>query len=223
MKETFWKDSVCYIVGSAEIGNETFTPKPGDFIIAADGGYANLQKIGVKPDLLVGDFDSLGNIPEGVRIIRLPKEKNDTDTLYAVRLGLEKGYQQFQIFGGVGGRLDHTIANLQTLAFIAEQGGRGYLTGGGMTITVLKNGQIKFDARQKGIISVFCFGEKAEGVFLTGLKYPLENYTMTKSNPIGVSNEFLGKESAVEVRNGMLLIMWSSEAGSDCITELYKI
>jgi len=202
---------ICYIVGSAAIENAAFAPKAGDFMIAADGGYANLQKAGLQPDLLVGDFDSLSDIPAGVRIIRLPIEKNDTDTLYAVRLGLEKGYKKFYIYGGIGGRLDHTIANIQTLAFIAEQGGTGYLVGGGMTITVIKDGRLAFDARQKGVISIFCLGDKAEGVTLTGLKYPLTDYTMTKSNPIGVSNEFIGTESAVEVRNGMLAILWNGE------------
>ncbi|HOJ48953.1 MAG TPA: thiamine diphosphokinase [Bacillota bacterium] len=202
---------ICYIVGSAAIENAAFAPKAGDFMIAADGGYANLQKAGLQPDLLVGDFDSLSDIPAGVRIIRLPIEKNDTDTLYAVRLGLEKGYKKFYIYGGIGGRLDHTIANIQTLAFIAEQGGTGYLVGGGMTITVIKDGRLAFDARQKGVISIFCLGDKAEGVTLTGLKYPLTDYTMTKSNPIGVSNEFIGTESTVEVRNGMLAILWNGE------------
>ncbi len=209
MKEMMENQPVCYIIGSVEVGNEILTPKPGDFIIAADGGYANLRRLGINPDLLVGDFDSLEAVPQGVKIIRLQKEKNDTDTLYAVRLGLEKGFKRFMIYGGIGGRLDHTIANIQTLSFIAEQGGRGVLIGGGYTITVIKNSKITFGADKKGIISVFCVGEKAEGVFLTGLKYPLTNYTMTKSIPIGVSNEFTGVESAVEVRNGMLAVMWS--------------
>lgn len=211
MKETIGNKPVCYIIGSVEIKNQKFYPKPADFVIAADGGYANLIKLGVKPDILVGDFDSLESVPKGVEIIRLPKEKNDTDTLYAVRLGLEKGYKHFHIYGGIGGRLDHTIANIQTLAFIAEQGGIGYLIGGGYTITVIKNSKISFDSAKKGIISVFCVGEKAEGVFLTGLKYPLTDYTMTKSIPIGVSNEFTGTESTVEVRNGMLAVMWNNE------------
>jgi thiamine pyrophosphokinase len=210
MTDIINKEPICYIIGSAEMGDEAFTPGPGDFVIAADGGYANLQKLLIKPDTLVGDFDSLGTVPEGERIIRLPQEKNDTDTLYAVRLGLEKGYKTFHIYGGTGGRLDHTIANIQTLAFIAEQGGIGYLIGGGYTITVIKNSKLSFDADKKGIISVFCIGDKAEGVYLTGLKYPLINYTMIKSIPIGVSNEFMGTASTVEVRNGMLAVMWSS-------------
>ena len=204
------KEPVCYIIGSVEMENEAFTPNPDDFVIAADGGYTNLQKLGMNPDILVGDFDSLETVPKGEQIIRLPKEKNDTDTLYCVRLGLEKGYKKFALYGCTGGRLDHTIANIQTLAFIAEQGAAGFLNGGGYTITVLKNSAITFDAEKKGILSVFCLGEKAEGVFLTGLKYPLNNYTMTNTMPIGVSNEFIGTESTVEVRNGMLAVLWSS-------------
>lgn len=201
--------AVCYIIGAMKMGEETFFPKDGDFVIAADGGYTNLKKLGMKPDFVIGDFDSLPEIPENENIIRLPKEKNDTDTLYAVKLGLEKGYREFTIFGGIGGRLDHTLANIQTLAFIAEQGGRGFLVGEGNIITAIKNDRILFSAEKKGIISVFCNSSKAVGVTETGLKYSLTNATLTSDMPLGVSNEFVGKESVISVEDGVLIIVWS--------------
>jgi len=202
-------EPTCYVIGSMSMGNEVFKPKKDDFVIAADGGYTNLQKLGIKPNLLIGDFDSLDVIPKGEKIIQLPKEKNDTDTIYAVKLGIDKGYKKIVIYGGIGGRLDHTIANIQTLAYIAKQGARGFLIADGIIITAIKNSKIEFPTNSKGIISVFCNGSSAEGVYLTGLKYSLVNATLTSDTPLGVSNEFTDSESSVSVKSGMLIIMWN--------------
>jgi thiamine pyrophosphokinase len=199
----------CYIVGSMGIEKEKFCPRQGDYIIAADGGYEHLHRLGYKPDLLVGDFDSIKKVPKGVNIVRLPKEKNDTDTLYAIKLGMEKGHTSFIIHGGMGGRADHTLANIQSLAYIAERGATGYLIGEGTVITALKDGKISFSAENKGIISVFCNGSVAFGVNIRGLKYPLTDATLTSDMPIGVSNEFIGSEGEVSVEKGTLIIMWS--------------
>ncbi|PKM62844.1 MAG: thiamine diphosphokinase [Firmicutes bacterium HGW-Firmicutes-21] len=203
--------SVCYIIGAMSVDEKGFSPKVGDFVIAADGGYMHLHKMGYKPDLLVGDFDSLGVIPEGENIIRLPKEKNDTDTLYAVKLGMEKGYRNFIIYGGIGGRLDHTIANIQTLAFLTERKCKGFLVGEGLVITAVKDSGINFTADKKGVISVFCNGGTASGVYLTGLKYPLTDACLTSDMPLGVSNEFIGVESRVAVEQGTLIIIWNEK------------
>lgn len=200
---------ICYIFGSMRIEKETFESTAIDLVIAADGGYDNLKRIGIIPDLIIGDFDSIETIPQGKNVVRLPKEKDDTDTLYAVKLGLEKCYKRFVIYGGIGGRLDHTIANIQTLAYIAQQGARGFLVGEGNVITAIKNSKIVFSSDKKGIISVFCNGDKATGVYLTGLKYPLVNYTLASFIPLGVSNEFIGQESSVTVENGTLIVMWN--------------
>lgn len=202
---------VCYVIGSMNMKEETFQPKTGDFVIAADGGYKNTQKLGIKPDAVIGDFDSLGMIPDDENVIRLPKEKNDTDTLFAIKYGISKGYQKFVIYGGIGGRLDHTLANIQTLAYIAGKGARGFLIGEGIVITAIKDSKIEFSAGQKGIVSVFCNGSSAEGVYETGLKYPLTNATLTSDTPLGVSNEFTGKESTVSVADGTLIILWNEE------------
>lgn len=205
------REPVCFIVGAMHIGEErfVFAPKDEDFVIAADGGYTNLKRIDYKPDLVIGDFDSIDAEPDVENKIRLPKEKDDTDTLFAVRLGLEKGYKKVVILGGIGGRLDHTLANIQTLIFIAEHGAKGFLVGEGYVITAVKDGKITFSPEKKGLISVFCGGGEARGVYLKGLKYPLVNYTLTNTVPIGVSNEFVGTESSVEVKKGTLIVMWN--------------
>lgn len=168
--------------------------------------------MGIRPDLVVGDFDSLGYMPKNENIIYHKPEKDDTDMMMSVKEGLRRGYRRFIIYGGLGGkRFDHTYANIQTLAYIAEHGAVGYLVGENTVVTVLKNGKMEFEKGEKGIISVFCAGGRAEGVCIKGLKYPLENAEFTHDMPLGVSNEFSGVESSIEVKNGSLIIMWNGD------------
>ena len=188
----------------------------GSYVIAADKGLLQLRDRGVEPDLVVGDFDSLGYVPEARELVRHPVEKDDTDMMLAVREGLRRGYRTFILYGGLGGRLDHTLANVQTLAFLAEHGARGLLIGEGTAVTLLDCGAIRFPATAQGTLSVFCFGDKAEGVTETGLHYPLENAELTNSFPLGVSNAFCGRESEVSVHKGKLLLLWQSTAKAAC-------
>ena len=203
-------EPVCYVVGSMAPGPMCFS-RPG-LIIAADGGYAHLKAQGAAPDITVGDFDSLGYVPSG-NVIHHPAEKADTDTMLALRLGLERGYNTFVIYGCLGGRLDHAYANLQALAFLAQSGTRGYLLGSaGEVITVIQDGAIQFPSACRGIVSVFCFGGTAEGVYERGLKYTLTDAVLTSGYPLGVSNEFTGEPARVVVRDGELLVMWNEDA-----------
>lgn len=199
------------IVGAGDISGTKLIIPDGAFVIAADAGLKYLNSAGIAPDLIVGDFDSLGEVPIGSNIIAHEPEKDDTDMLLAVREALKRKAEQLVIYGGMGGRPDHEYANIQTLAYIAGHGARGYLVGRGSICTVIKNGALTFGSDMQGIISVFCVGEKADGVDLVGLKYPLNNHTLTCDYPLGVSNEFQGAPSTVTVRNGMLLVMWSAE------------
>lgn len=201
--------SVCYIFGSGEYGPEWPSPEEGDFLIAADGGYAMLRARGMAPHMLVGDFDSLGYVPDHPHIVRHPVEKDDTDMALAIREGWDRGFREFRIYGGLGGRLDHTVANLQLLAGLARQGGAGYLLGENTVITALAAGRLEFPAEYRGILSVFAVGGPAEGVTLSGVKYSLDRAKLTPEIPLGVSNEFLGVPAAVAVERGTLLIMWS--------------
>lgn len=184
-------------------------PLPGDFVIAADGGYQAAKELGITPDLLVGDFDSLNYVPDGIPIERHPVMKDDTDTLLAVRLGLSRGYRNFVLIGTIGGRLDHTIANLQTLLFLVEHGAKGILYGDGTAVTTVHCETVHLTG--EGIVSVFCFGGPAGGVTETGLKYGLDRATVTSSFPIGVSNEFTDVPAAITAEEGTLLVLWSAE------------
>ena len=185
---------------------------PGDFVIAADGGVKHTEKLGLNPDVILGDFDSLGFVPEGATVY--PVEKDDTDAMLAVRRGLQRGYRRFVIYGGLDGdRLDHTLANFQTLQYLADRDAVGYLVGSEYLVTVVKNGQICFPAESKGIVSLFCLGPDAGGVTLRGLKYPLENGTLSSGFPLGVSNHFVGEKAEISVKNGSLLVLWDRENG----------
>lgn len=200
--------ATCYIVGAGEFDGACLRRAQGDFVIAADGGYQHLRRIGVAPDLLMGDFDSIGQVPDGVPIERFPPEKDDTDTMIAIKAALRMGYGRIVLLGAMGGRFDHTFANIQGLLYIARRGARGYMAGGGTAMTVIENGETAFDAAHRGYVSVFALGGAAEGVCLRGLKYPLEGATLTPDVPLGCSNEFLGTEARVSVGRGALLVTW---------------
>ena len=183
-----------------------------DFVIAADGGLMHTEKLGIVPNEILGDFDSLGHVPEGANVF--PVEKDDTDAMLAVRRGLSLGYREFVLYGSLDGpRLDHTIANFQTLQFLADRGAVGYLAGTDYLVTVVRNGSIRFPAGCKGTISVFCMGKDAEDVTLEGLYYPLQHGTLTAGFPLGVSNHFTEEAAGITVRNGSILVLWDRENG----------
>ena len=178
-----------------------------DYIIAADGGLVHTDNLGLAPNLILGDFDSLGYVPEGSSVF--PVEKDDTDAMLAVKKGLELGYKEFLLYGSLDGpRLDHSVANFQTLQYLADRGATGALIGKTQIVTVVKNGKLAFPARNKGIVSVFCMGADAHGVSIKGLKYALEKGTLTAGFPLGVSNHFIGREAEISVENGSLLLIY---------------
>ena len=183
-----------------------------DLVIAADGGLLHMQKAGLIPDVILGDFDSLGYVPEGANVF--PVEKDDTDAMLAVRLGLRKGLREFLLYGSLDGpRLDHTVANFQTLQYLADHGAWGYLIGLEYIVTVVKCGSLRFPAGKSGTVSVFCMGADARGVCLKGLYYPLEGGTLTAGFPLGVSNHFTGDPAEISVQEGSLLVMWDRKNG----------
>jgi len=183
-----------------------------DWVIAADGGLRHTEKLNITPNIILGDFDSLGFTPEGANVF--PVEKDDTDAMLAVRRGLRLGFREFYLYGSLDGpRLDHTIANFQTLQFLADRGATGYLIGNDYMVTVVKDGHLRFPAGCEGTISVFCMGADALGVTLKGLHYPLEDGTLTAGFPLGVSNHFTGQEAEISVDKGSLLVLWDRENG----------
>ena len=183
-----------------------------DHIIAADGGLRYTQLLGIQPDEILGDFDSLGYTPEDARVF--PVEKDDTDAMLAVRRGLSLGCREFILYGSLDGkRLDHTVANFQTLQFLCDRGAYGYLVGRDYLVTVVKNGTLEFTPEAEGTVSVFCLGPDARGVTLEGLYYPLENGTLTSGFPLGVSNHFIGQIARIRVEEGSLLVLWDRKNG----------
>lgn len=233
------KKKICYVVGAGDCLSLEFHPSEGDLVIAADAGLRYLDQSGITADLVIGDFDTLKSAPTGGNVITLSCEKDDTDMLAAVREGIKAGYTEFHLYGGTGGRIDHTIANLQVLAYLSENGWKGYLhcpqtsfvrpvdkelkkadyaeasanaQGSESIITVVTNGELSFSQVPSGYISVFSYSEKSEGVCLQGLKYPLVDATLTNTFPIGTSNEFIGEKSRISVKNGTLMIVFPREA-----------
>ena len=200
---------VCYIIGAWHGEQARISPAADDFVIAADGGYAALTSVGVTPNLVVGDFDSLGYVPQAEEVIQHPVMKDDTDMMLAVKLGLQRGYRNFVMLGSVGGRLDHTLANLQTLLYLAEHDARGVLYGENTVITAVCNDTLTVSGT--GTISVFCLSGEAKGVTEEGLLYSLSDATMVSGYPIGVSNEFLDGPGKISVRDGSLIVLWSAE------------
>lgn len=197
--------NTCYIIGAGEYFDSP-NPTLDDFVICADGGYASAISHGVRCDLLIGDFDSLGEVPAGVEIVRHKVEKDDTDTRLAYLEGLARGYKSFAIYGGTGGSPDHTLANICLLSEIAENGGYATLHGDGYIIECLCSGKRTIDGRCSGRVSIFAFGGVAQGVSIKGLKYEAEGVTLTPSYPLGVSNSFVGKDVEISVENGTLII-----------------
>ena len=202
----------CVIFCAAECDGLARPIGQNAFVIAADGGLRHTKTLGITPNAVLGDFDSLGYTPEGANVF--PVEKDDTDAMLAVRLGLEQGCDEFLLYGSLDGpRLDHTVANFQTLQFLTDHDAVGYLIGKTTMVTVVKNGKITFPAGLSGTISVFCMGPDAEGVTETGLFYGVENGTLTSGFPLGVSNHFTGEAAEISVKNGSLLVLWERKAG----------
>ena len=262
----------CYIVGAGDFTPRGFAPVPGDLVLAADGGYRALYSLGYTPDLLLGDFDSLGDLPlpPDLPVLRFPARKDDTDTGLALRHGLDRGFRDFALYGCAGGRVDHLLANLQSMARVSRLGATIRLAAPEYDAWALTGpapdtsasdasapdasaphasgpaphaphtpalhasaphisashasapstsapstsapdgpaAPLTLPDRPGGtLVSVFCHGDRAEGVTLTGLSYPLDGADLTGDFPLGVSNRRLeGQPATVSVRRGTLLI-----------------
>lgn len=198
-----------------------------DTVIAVDGGLTYCSLLNIEPDIIIGDFDSLDeDLIEAVRIIeetcpdkilRLKPEKDDTDMLAALKWGLARGHTIFQIYGGLGGRLDHCLANIQCLLYLKRQGAEGYLfEEDGMVCAAMaadKEDVKQFRPTMTGILSLFSL-EKESVVSISNMKYPLSHFQVTNDFPIGISNEFLpGESGCITVHSGAvaLLIKWPGE------------
>lgn len=207
----------CILIGAGDLTMGELTVAEDDYVIAVDGGLSYCAILNVEPDLIIGDFDSVSaqeklaleqlqqTVPE--KICRLPECKDDTDMLAAIKRGIELGYKDFRIYAATGGRFDHTLANIQCLLYLKNHGAVGYLVDGTGMILVVQNEAVHFRKELEGTLSLFALTKEARGVTIRGMKYPMENGVITNDFPIGISNEFQGKEAEVSVEDGELVCM----------------
>ncbi len=203
--------NTCYIFSAGGRTPAEFQKDDTDIIIAADAGLLYARGAGFGPDVIIGDFDSLGYEPEGKNVIALPVRKDVTDTRYAVEYALKAGYKTIRIYGGLGGeRLDHSLSNIADCAFAAQKGADCRLIGARQTVAAVHNGKIIFPAACTGNISVFAFGGAAKGVTERGLSFEADDIMLYPENAsLGASNEFIGKEATIEVKDGTVIIVWN--------------
>ena len=183
---------------------------PADFIIACDKGYTYARRCGIVPDLVISDFDSYsGEIEAGIPVNQFQSEKDDTDTMIAIRYAVAQGFDQVLLLCALGGRLDHTLANLQALIFAQEHGLSAAIESVDTKIVTLQNGSLRLPRRDGWSLSVFAATERCTGVSLSGVKYPLRDAVVTNSFPIGVSNEWIDEVAEISIIEGILLIVQS--------------
>lgn len=178
-----------------------------DEVYAVDAGFAHLEALGVAPDLAIGDFDSLGYVPAARRVARHPVKKDKSDLELAFDRALSRHYSQAYVYGALGGRLDHTVANLQMCARFAEAGIDVAIVGLEQTVRILVGPDAcTLPMLESGVVSVFSATDASHGVTERGMEYPLDGATLTNRTTLGLSNELKGEEAAVAVEEGTLFV-----------------
>lgn len=204
--------SECWIFGSADADGFDSTVIPRDaFVIAADGGYGHVKRLGINPDIILGDFDSLDEeISHRCEIITAPAQKDDTDMMLAVKKALSIGYKNITLCGALGGRFDHTFANIQTLEYIAENGGTGRIFSSNDIIMLQDSLKCQYKRADGYYFSLFSLANETI-ISVTGVKYPLFEYPLKRSFPLGVSNEITDDYACVAIKSGKLLVVYSKK------------
>ncbi|MCI8957291.1 MAG: thiamine diphosphokinase [Eubacterium sp.] len=200
-------ERICYIVGAGDNAGTNFLKGKNDYVIAADGGLLWLQKLNIEPDLIMGDFDSLGFVPKGNNVIQHEVMKNDTDMMLAVKQALEMGYHKIKIYGGTGGRIDHTLSNIQTMLYASRKGASIEMIDSTNIYYVITDGEIQITGESQSGFSIFALGGIAHKVNIKDAMYLLHDFELAPDNPTGTSNSFIGKEVTISVEKGSLLIV----------------
>jgi thiamine pyrophosphokinase len=199
---------LCLLVSGGDLA-----PLPRDlrpaYTIACDRGWQYARRLGLTPDLVVGDFDSAPPPDTDVPVERVPTRKDDTDTMLAARRAWEMGYRDMVICCAFGGRLDHALANLQTAVWLAAKGARVRLLGADTDALVFSGGEARFPRREGWSLSVFALSDACGGVTIRGTVYECENVTLTNAFPLGVSNVWASEEAVVSAESGILLVIQS--------------
>ena len=202
-------NKTCLIISGGELCDIPSSWRKAELVIACDHGWEYAETLGVVPDLIVGDFDSSPVPDKKIPIKRLPTRKDDTDTMYAVREALDRGCSRLAICCALGGRLDHTIANIQSAAFAAERGVNCSIFGRDTEIAVLAQGAYSFPKRAGWSFSLFALSDRCSGVSVKGTKFECEDISLTNSFPLGVSNVWEADEAAVSLKRGILMVVQS--------------
>lgn len=203
--------SKCVILSGGEPDGFTLdSVKKGDYFICADCGCEYARKLDIVPDLIVGDFDSYKGVLPGIsEIHRSVPEKDDTDTLLAVKMAIKRGFTEIDLYGALGGRTDHAIANVQTLLYAHENGCNMRIISSANELEVQGAGERSYERRDGWYFSVFAAGGEVFIERFTGVKYTLENYRMTPAFPIGVSNEITENCAVLRIKSGTALVVRS--------------
>ncbi len=203
----------CYVFTSfGDIETIKLELNNDDLVIAADGGYDKAKLLGICPNIIIGDLDSIkGNYNKDIEIIKHNIDKDDTDTFLAVKEGLKRGFKDFVVIGGLGGRLDHCLANISLLKFIYENNSKGIIIDNKNEVRYLSNGKIELSKNNRKSISILAYSNVAKGVTIKGVKYSLDNAIISNSFPIGISNSFLEEKAEISVKEGELIIIVFNE------------
>lgn len=200
---------LCLLISGGDFCDITEELHAAEHIIACDRGWQYAKRLGLTPDLIVGDFDSAPPPENHSHIERVPTRKDDTDTMLAARHALTAGYREIAICCAFGGRLDHALANIQTAAWLTSRGARVRLTGVDTDALVFAGGTERFPRRDGWSLSVFALSDVCEGVTIRGAKYECEGVSLTNAFPLGVSNVWASPEAVISARSGILMVMQS--------------
>ena len=200
-----------YIFASGPVSDYNFVSSLVDkdsYILCADGGLEHCLKCGISPDVVIGDMDSYNGRVDDKILIKYPTEKDDTDTSLCIKHAIEKGYNEIDIFGAIGGRFDHSFANVQLLLYCKERGVNCRLCDKEM-LFVVHNESVKMPVKKGTTISIFSISVKSKNITLKGFKYPLESASLSSNFPLGVSNISVSEEIEIAVEDGTLLVVIS--------------
>jgi thiamine pyrophosphokinase len=203
-----------YIFTGGEIFHQYIAERPeeGDLVISADAGYKNATLIGVHTNILIGDFDSLGRIPDDVdEVKQVPVEKDLTDTQIAVETAIEKGAEEIIIVGSTAGRFDHALSMMAILEKYWGSRVPIYIVNGQNRVRFIRNSGFIVVRSQYKYFSVLAADEKVKGVSIDGGKYPLKNATLQRSHQFAVSNEITKNAALINVRKGGVYIIESRD------------
>ena len=201
--------SLCLIISGGEYADIPDKIRKADYVIACDRGWQYAREMQLTPDLIIGDFDSSPRPDTGIPILEFPSHKDDTDTMLAAREALKRGYRNIAICCAFGARLDHTMANFQTAAFLVANGAKVSLTGKDNDAYVFSQSSIRLLKKAGYSLSLFSLSDRCEGVCISGTEYECENIVLTNGFPLGVSNAWASDEACISAGDGILMVLCS--------------